>query len=658
MKRFEKGQTTLNGLKNALKQKLGPIWPFLSYYLMAVAVLAGFRLSFILWQWDRVMSVDGFSRVMLTGLRMDTILLSEFLALPVLVCFFLPAGGGLGRFRQGFSRCWLMGATLFIVFMEVATPPYISQYDTRPSRIFIEYLIYPKEVLNTLWFAYKLELLIAAVVMSVIIAFGGRIFKGLFMEAHVWSWPKQLIMFPVVGGLLFLGARSSLGHRAANPSIAAFSNDHLVNDLALNSTYNVLFALYNMKHEEDSSRMYGKMEAAEVIQQVRDAMQVYSEPLQFLSDEVPTLHVQKSTRPRQKPYNLVIVLEESLGAQFNKALGGADLTPELTKWGKKGLWFTDMYATGTRSVRGIEAIVSGFPPSASQSVVKLSKSQTGFYSIARTLKNMGYTTEFLYGGEGHFDNMRGFFLGNGFDRVVDQNDYTDPIFLATWGVSDEDLFQKAHTRFMEKGDKPFFALVFTSSFHSPFEYPEGRIQPIGNTPYTAENAVMYADHALGKFLTQAEQSPYWENTLFLVVADHDARVFGQTLVPVKHFHIPALILGGDIQPSVYSKTASQLDLPPTLFSLMGIESEHPMIGRDLTRLGDDVPGRALFQFEKYYAYREGDDVVVFQPSMPPQSFIYQDKTLHPVSDFSDAFVKKAMAHALWPNLMYREQRYR
>ncbi|MFQ5587322.1 MAG: LTA synthase family protein [Nitrospiria bacterium] len=641
-----------------LRKQLGPAWPFLSYYLAAAGVLALFRFCFVLWQWERVAEVNGFFQVMLTGLRMDTILLCELLGLPVIVYFFLPDQGALGRFRQKFSRAWLLGVSLLLVFMEVATPPYISQYDTRPSRVFIEYLIYPKEVLGTLWFAYKPELLIGAVAMSIVVAFGGRFLKSLHAAAVPWSWRKQVMIFPVVGVILFLGARSSLGHRAANPSIAAFSNDHLVNDLAVNSTYNVLFALYNLKHEEDSSEMYGKMTAEEVIETVRESMQVFREPIRFVSEDVPTRHRQRPSRTRERPYNLVIVLEESLGAQYNKALGGEDLTPEITKWGKKGWWFSQMYATGTRSVRGIEAIVTGFPPSPSRSVVKLSKSQTGFYSIARTLKNQGYTTEFLYGGESHFDNMRRFFLGNGFDTVIDQNDYDDPVFLATWGVSDEDLFQMAHERFTAHGDQPFFALVFTSSFHSPFEYPEGRIQPIGDIAYTEKNAVKYADYALGKFLSQAEKSSYWDDTIFLVVADHDSRVFGQTLVPVKHFHIPAFIVGGGIAPAVYSKTASQLDLPPTLLSLMGIEAEHPMIGCDLTQFPEDVPGRAMFQYEKYYGYMEGEKVAVYQPKIAPQSFFYRNRTLEPAPAFTEDFLKKGLAHVLWPNLMYREQRYR
>jgi len=543
------------------------------------------------------------------------------------------------------------------VFMEVSTPSYIVEYDTRPSRIFVEYLIYPKEVFGTLWASYKTQLFIAAGLMTATTVYGGRFFKNLFDGAMPWSWPKRLLLFPVVALILFLGIRSSLAHRPANPSVASFSSDHLVNDLALNSTYNVLFAIYNLKHEVKGD-IYGKLEDEEIIQGVRNATQIAPEA--FKNDEIPSLHQQIPSAKRDKLPNLVIVLEESLGAQFVSSLGGDNLTPELDKWSEKGLWFTSMYATGTRSVRGIEAISAGFTPSPSRSVVKLEKSQTGFYTIARTLKNLGYTTEFIYGGEGHFDNMQRFFLGNGFETVIDIKDYEDPVFLGTWGVSDEDLFEKAHTRLLEKGDGPYFSLVFTSSFHSPFEYPDGRIEPVESPAFTRRNAVKYADYAVGKFLARAEKSEYWKDTLFLVVADHDSRVYGDTLVPIKHFQIPALItgLGGEIKPAVYSKIASQIDLPPTLFSLMGIASEHPMIGHDLTQVPEDFPGRALFQYEKHFAYMLDDKVAVFLPEKAPQSFVYQDKTLLPSADHSESFIKTALAHVLWTSKMYQEQRYR
>ena len=192
--------------------------------------------------------------------------------------------------------------------------------------------------------------------------------------------------------------------------------------------------------------------------------------------------------------------------------------------------------------------VAGFPPTPALSVVKLSKSQQDFATLASVLRRAGYRSEFVYGGESHFDNMRGFFLGNGFHNVVDRAGLRGPKFVGSWGVSDEDLFDKAHERIRDAAStgEPFFMLVFSSTNHTPFEFPDGRIELVDAEKQTVNNAVKYADHALGEFIERARSSDYWADTLFLVVADHDTRVYGDELVPVDKFHIPGVILGADI----------------------------------------------------------------------------------------------------------------
>ena len=184
------------------------------------------------------------------------------------------------------------------------------------------------------------------------------------------------------------------------------------------------------------------------------------------------------------------------------------------------------------------------------------------------LARSGYRSEFVYGGESHFDNMRGFFTGNGFQKVVDRRDMK-PVFEGSWGASDEDLFDKSLERLktLHAANKPFFTLIFSSSNHEPFEFPDGKIALHEQPKQTVNNAVKYADFALGKFIRAAKQQDYWRDTVFLIVADHDNRVYGDSLVPVHKFHIPGLILGADIEPKRIKPFASQIDLGPTLLSL-------------------------------------------------------------------------------------------
>lgn len=160
------------------------------------------------------------------------------------------------------------------------------------------------------------------------------------------------------------------------------------------------------------------------------------------------------------------------------------------------------------------------------------------------------------------------------------------------------------------------ASFFTSSNHEPFEFPGGKIALHDANKQSVNSAVKYADYALGKFIRAAKEQAYWKDTVFLIVAYHDNRVDGHTLVPIKQFHIPALILGADIAPRRIKTIASQIDLGSTLLSLIGVSSEHPMIGRDLARESDG-PGRALIQFNQYFTWLEGRNATILRPGKAP-----------------------------------------
>jgi phosphoglycerol transferase MdoB-like AlkP superfamily enzyme len=358
---------------------------------------------------------------------------------------------------------------------------------------------------------------------------------------------------------------------------------------------------------------------------------------------------------RRRP-NLVIVVVESLGADFVGRLGGLPLTPNLDRLATQGLWFTQLYATGTRTVRGLEAIVTGFPPTPAQSVLKRPESQRDFFTLAALLKREGYCTDFIYGGVSNFDNMGRFFRQNGFERVIEQKDFGQDAFVGTWGVSDEDLVTRAHDSFLAHGDKPFFSLLLTTSNHDPFEFPDGRITLHDQPAATRNNAVKYTDFAIGKLFELAQAAPYFEDTLFLVVADHDARVFGADLVPIERFRIPALMIGPGVPRRDEPRLASQIDLAPTLLALMGIRVENPMIGRDILSLPSEVPGRALMQYADANAFRVGDTVVIHQPHQAAKTFDYSNGQLLG-RDHDLELERDALAHLLWADRTYQDHRY-
>ncbi len=244
------------------------------------------------------------------------------------------------------------------------------------------------------------------------------------------------------------------------------------------------------------------------------------------------------------------------------------------------------------------------------------------------------------------------------DRVRGSEDaFTAPVFRGTWGVSDEDLVRRASATFAAHGDRPFFALMLSTSNHPPFEFPPGRIALFEEPPGTLYNAIKYADSAIGEFFRLAKREPYFTRTLFVVVADHDTRVYGMDLVPVDRFHIPALVIGPGVTPGRYDGLASQIDLLPTLLDLMGLEVDTPLMGRDLVAVPHSVPGHAFMQYDLTNGYRVGDDMIVLAPYERPQQFRVEDGRLHPV-DAAPELVRDAIAHAQVPAMLYRERRYR
>ena len=636
----------------------GPYAPLVALFVLGMAALSASRLALLLWQRQRVTATGMWSSALLHGLRVDSIQLALLCAIPALLTPLAAIPGAWGWW-QGFTLIWIVASMTFLLFLEAATPGFIAEYDVRPNRLFVEYLKYPKEVCSMLWKGFRIHVFFGVLVTALVIWAMSRFSQPWLNQPLTWGIVSILLSWLPVLALLAALIRSSSGHRPANPAMFAITVDTLVNSLILNSAWSVLHAIYNLKHEKKSGGIYGKLPAQEMLDEVNTARGAApSSP----DDDIPTLSRLIPSRSRPRPLNLVIVLEESLGATFVESLGGISVTPELEKLKHQGWWFEQMYATGTRSVRGIEAVVAGYPPTPSQSVVKLSLSQSNFFCLAGLLARHGYHTEFIYGGESHFDNMNGFFRGNGFQSVIDQKDFATPKFVSSWGVCDEDLFDKTHARLLEhhaRGE-PFFTLAFSSSNHAPFEYPDGCITLYDSKKATENNAVKYADYALGRFFDQAKNSDYWQDTLFVVVADHDIRVRGDSLVPVRNFHIPALMLGADIEPRRVSTVASQIDLPVTALSLMGITAEHPMIGRDLSAEPPETPGRAMMQFEQNYAWMEGREVMVLRPGKPPLAATYDpaSKKLHPMDIGTAAMARRALAHVLLPSWLYREQKYR
>lgn len=642
-------------IQQRLKVSFGPTWVLVVFFIAALCLLSLARFGLSIWQGERVFSSHAWQSIFIGGLRIDISTLSYILLLALLAIFVAQILGVQHKLKVAI-KYYLLSMLALLIFFEAITPTFINEYDLRPNRLFIEYAIYPKEVSKMLFSGYKLEIIMSLLLLTLGLRVASKVFSSQWQSSSQLSKKSQLFISILLLLTLVLGARNSLGHRPINPAMVSFSTDHLLNDLSLNSLYSVAFSIKQLNNEKSSQDYYGKMPSNELLSQVRLGM--LDEANNTFTDATAPTNTFHQASYTGKPKNLVIILQESLGARYVGTLGGLPLTPNIDKLYQQGWGFDNLYATGTRSVRGIEAVITGFTPTPSRAVVKLDKSQRDFFTLADFLAKKDYQTQFIYGGESHFDNMQSFFLGNGFKEIVDSDDFSHIDFNGSWGASDEDLYTQADielTQLKQQG-KPFFSLVFSSSNHSPYEFPDDKITLYDKQKQTRNNAAKYADYALGKFIEKAKNSNYWDDTVFIVIADHDSRVSGASLVPLDHFRIPAVIFGKGIAPKRDSQLASQLDIPATLLSLIGASGKHPMIGHDLVQRISPDKQRAMMQYDKNFAYMQGNKVVVLQPQKPPAMYTYVNKQLVPCNN-DEQLIKKALAHANFGNLAYQHSWY-
>lgn len=638
------------------KALLASLWPYFCFLLLALAVMTASRLFLVSSHSGQMTGVSSMVGVMERGWHFDMVVICGVLLVAMLVQWLAPGGFLLGKFWRRALVAWLVTWLMLIVWNEAATPDFIAEFGVRPNRLFVEYLDTPTEIFLTIWAAHRSALLIGIALVAISGFLAVRLMRT--TVSHAPPWPLRLVILAPLLVVLFYGMRGSTGHRPLGISYAATSTDPLVNDLPLNSTYSVLHAVVQMTRETDEIQAYSHLPDDEVLRRVRAGMQLpaaaFKDPLR------PMTHALVPTGPAGGKPNLVILLQESLGARYVASLGGLPVARKLETWRSRSLWFDQLYATGTRSARGIEAVSAGFLPTRTSSVIKLEGAQHDFFTLARTLKAQGYRTGFIYGGDSSFDNMRRFFLGNGFDEVLDWSDLAPKAqFMTTWGVSDEDLYRRVDeeaSRHARDG-QPFFLLVFSTSNHPPHDFPDGRIDLYEEPKMMPNNAARYADFAVGSYLETAAQSDYWANSLFMVVADHESRVSGDGIVPVFSFHIPAFIAGGPVQPQIVSRLASQIDLLPTALSIMGIKTDIPATGIDQTRKDLVGPGRAIMQFHDTAAYRAGDEVVILAPGQAPSQFRVDGQKLV-ATDTDPELVRDAQAITQLPVMAYRRGWYR
>ena len=453
---------------------------------------------------------------------------------------------------------------LLIIFNAVSEYFFWNEFGVRYNFIAVDYLIYTNEVIGNIMESYPVIPLFS-IVLTLTLIVTWFIFK---------KTKSELLTLPNFKEKLVL-----LGTFVVLCGISLFLIPKMGNIKSKN-----IFA------QEIQANGFPKFFDAFTHSEL-DYFQFYSTIDQSVAEEnflqrfePPTLARKIAPENPEVRKNVVLISIESLSAEFLEHYGNTQkITPFIDSLANKSLLFTNLYATGNRTVRGLEALTLCIPPTAGESIVKRENNKKKF-STGSVFKAKGYDVKFLYGGYSYFDNMEDFYKGNGYD-IVDRNNFKpeEITFANVWGVSDEDMAKKAIEvmNAEAKSGKPFFNQWMTVSNHRPFTYPDGRID-IPGTAKSREGGVKYTDYSLRMFFKMAKKQDWYKNTVFVIVADHCASSAGKTELPMDKYRIPGMIFSeGFIQPQEFNQLMSQIDIMPTLFGLLNFNYESKFLGQDV-----------------------------------------------------------------------------
>lgn len=498
-------------------------------------------------------------RIVLIFLGLKTTLFALFLLLP--------------KWRTKL-RFWLFSFVIFLyvlLILQNGLSEYFfwNEFGVKYNFIAVNYLIYTNEVIGNIMQSYPVIPIFSALflVSGIVTYFIVKNSKDYINDIPSF---KEKIKITAVYGLLFIVSLFAV------PTLAKTENSKnlFVNELQSNGIYKFYLAFQNNKL--DYFKFYKTLPNQE-------AFAILKNQFPNISGESTSQKIISDSLETRK--NVVLITIESLSADFMKTYGNqGNITPFLDSLAQKSLLFTNLYAAGNRTVRGLEAVTLCLPPTAGESVVKREDNKNKF-STGSIFKQKGYNVKFMYGGDAFFDNMQDFYSGNGY-QIVDKSSFSpeEITFSNVWGVCDEDMYNKAIKIMNAEGkeNKPFFNHIMTVSNHRPFTYPNNKIDIPGDIK-SRDGGVKYTDYALRKFFDMARKQPWFNNTVFVIVADHCASSAGKTELPLDKYRIPAFIYMPNEKPEKCNKLMSQIDLMPTLFGLLHFDYHSKFFGQDVLK---------------------------------------------------------------------------
>ncbi len=578
------------------------------------------------------------------GLRFDLRLVVYGCAPLLLALLWRPAMNARGLFRA-----WLTlfaSVTLFLGLLEL---DFYREFHQRLNGLVFQYVKEdPKTVMSMLWYGFPvLRYLLAWLLATLLLAW---LFKRLDLatrpgpaplgtpRAAYSPWYAHLALFVACLLVAVVAARGTLRQGPPLRWGDAFTTESMfANQLGLNGTLTLIGAAKSQLSDHRDNAWKSGLPADEAQRVVREMLLGTDDRL-VDADRAPVRRVYTPPADGTLPVrHVVVILLESFAGRYVGALGApGNITPHFDALAKEGVLFERFFSNGTHTHQGMFATMACFPNLPGfEYLMQMPEGGHRFSGLPQLLSARDFDNLYVYNGDFAWDNQAGFFGNQGMSRFIGRGDYVDPVFSdPTWGVSDQDMFDRGAQELAALDpEKPFYALLQTLSNHTPYALPDDLpVEPVHGFGSLDQHltAMRYSDWALGRFFEKARQSPYFKDTLFVVVGDHG---FGSneqlTEMDLFRFNVPLLLIGPGIQEKFGARrdtVGTQVDIVPTIMGRLGGETRHQCWGRDLLNLPEGDPGIGVIKpsgSDQTVAIVSGGRILVQPKDLPAKVYDYQ-----------------------------------
>lgn len=648
----------------------GKLLLFMFLFSITAFSIQRFVIYFSLFGKFSEIGVNEIAKAFAYGFRFDLVITCTLLVPLVLMFVFVPSKYNLKKYISIPISIYGGLFSALVVFSCIADYYFFQEFGKRLNHQVINYIEYDyiyKIIINQ--YQYVLVLIITLIVFVI---FSRLIYKYIFLKQHYIAGAKANAVWSLLAlAALIISIRGSLGPKSINTGLAYFNESNSLAQLTLNGLFTLRESGRSMLIKDtDLGEKLDLLPQTEALSITKELLQTSQDDF-FDRPENPLWRKTDTGKPR-KDYNVVLVIMESLAWPYIGAMGGVpDLTPNLDNLIENGVLMDHCFSVGHRTTYAFSGIVCGYPDLPEVSITTRQLSEGNFLTLGSILKKRGYKTMFIYGGQPYYDHRQSFLGSNGFSEFVFEDHFPQKTFRTHLGWCDEDLFAAAHETF-QKQDKPFFAVLLTLAFHRDYKIPKGKVE-LNSSDHSHQEqklAIKYTDWAIGQYMEKAKKSDYFDNTIFIFVADHCGGFLNTEPKPTA-FRVPFLIYAPKIletKEKRISKICSQTDIAPTIMSLLGGSYSHSFFGSNVFGRKPNE-GRALIEpGDGILAYIDGNGEMVTIPLyrssgsllrfQSPDKLITLDKNLPQNSKTLKRLQKEAIAILQTADFLYNEQSYR